>query len=903
MVKGGDPGLGRTVHVLGAGGCIRDWLVSPAWSWPCDDLSDLLEADGSPWGPEGRWVLTNGPDVAALKERLYARHPLDTDQAMPEIVEGGPVFWSGPGAAAGLSGAWRRHRTGADGLVDWSEFCFTPQYRLAVAGVTLEVDQPEWRTIEVASTGPVALWAGGGLVGVFSDFAYMEPVSHEARIRLGSGTTDLFVASWQVAFREVRHVVRVAVHGLPVRVVVASPGADEAVSAIAERVLDSVGIDSWALKDGKAMLTGPVAGAFRVSSNDRLPVRVVFEGGRAIVDVAGASPEGFSGASMLTTGETVLGIGIDDDRSPLRRELRVAVLPRHHRPVPDGAGPKAWRAEVLEHAAGTPPSVARALAARFLGHEVPLRPEDLQVALAMIGDRADCADFQAVGLMRLWHDLPAGDWPPGLRDSVHDALVGFKYWIDQPGLDAMCYFTENHQFVFHTAEILAGEAFAAERFKNTGWTGAEHAAHGRTLALEWLRRKIEGGFSEFDSNAYMAIDTLALVSLVDYAADSTIRTQAEALLDKLLFTLAANSWHGIHGAAHGRSYAQMLRSSRFEETAPIMWALWGTGTLNPAVLPPTAVATSRCYRLPELIRSVATDFDAPWWGRQVYRGELRFEHDLLRRPYQSDVRIWRTADAMLASVQDYRSGLPGLQEHVWGATLAPEVQVFATWPASSSDSSSARPNAWAGQLILPRARQHRDSVLVVYPPRGAAPGSTHVWFPAARMDETVSQGSWLIGRVGKGYAAVACAGGLEPLRAGQGAGQEWLPRGDGLSYVATVGCETLDGSMSRFVAGLGEPDFAPSGEEPGVAWKARDGRSLMLGWSGAFLVDQACPDLDDLGRPDPGPHLDNPACTVAFGSQVLEASHKGHRLVIDLQGGRRLEPASFLDTEEAGHGA
>jgi hypothetical protein len=43
---------GRTVHALGRGGVILDWLVSPAWRSPCDDLGALLAAAGSPWGDE-----------------------------------------------------------------------------------------------------------------------------------------------------------------------------------------------------------------------------------------------------------------------------------------------------------------------------------------------------------------------------------------------------------------------------------------------------------------------------------------------------------------------------------------------------------------------------------------------------------------------------------------------------------------------------------------------------------------------------------------------------------------------------------------------------------------------------------------------------------------------------------
>ena len=105
------PSNGRTTHLLSVTGSVRDWLVRPvlAAPVPAEDLG--LAAAGSPWGPEGRWVLTNGPDVTPLKRRLYLARPLSLDASVPEVVEG-------PG--------FRRIHTGADGLVDWSEFCFTP---------------------------------------------------------------------------------------------------------------------------------------------------------------------------------------------------------------------------------------------------------------------------------------------------------------------------------------------------------------------------------------------------------------------------------------------------------------------------------------------------------------------------------------------------------------------------------------------------------------------------------------------------------------------------------------------------------------------------------------------------------------------------------------------------------
>ncbi len=882
----------RTVHGLGADGSIRDWLVGPSWPTPCDDLAEVLSGSGSPWGDDGRWTLTNGPDVAPLKQRLYERHPLVTGQDLPELVAGNEVRWHSPFGGTDRA-VLQRWRCEEDGLLDWSAFCYVPEYRHAVAGAVLEVDQAEWRTIEVASTGPVALWVGGTLVGVYPEISYMEPVARPVRVRLASGTTPLVLATWQVAFREVRHIARVRIGGLPVRVVVPSPGADEVASAIAERALESLACESWALRDGVVRLRGPEGLALRVR-HDAGETRLRLVGGAASFSLESAEPadDGIRPeASMLSTGESVLRISVDDERCPVERSLRVARLPQH-RDQPVVHDPSRWRDELLAYVAATPPTLARALAVFVSAGGAPT-DEDLGQALGMVGSRADTADFQCVGLLQLWHRVPEAAWPGTLRQRVRSAVLEYKYWIDQPGLDAMCYFTENHQLVYHVAELLAGEAFPGEVFANSGWLGAEHARHGRGLALEWMRRKLHGGFSEFDSNAYVAIDALALVSLVDHAEEPEVAGMAEALLDKLLFTLGCNSWRGIHGAAHGRSYAQMLHSSRFEETAPIMWALFGRGALNGAVLPAVCLATSLRYVLPEVVRAVADTPAAPWWGRQVYRGSYRLHHDLLERGYASDLRVWKSAHAMLASVQDYRSGLPGLQEHVWGVTLAPEVQVFATNPATSSESPSARPNAWAGERLLPRARQHEDCVVSVYPALASASSPpTHVSFPASFMDEVLQAGPWLAGRVGDGYVAVACDGGLHARQAGQGAGEEWFPNGDGLAYVATVGDAARDGSFPAFVSALGSPEFTVDRGERSVRYVTRHGVELRLAWSGSFLVAGRDLDLSEDGTPATASHLENPACRTSFGDVRLVAELAGHSLVLDLVEGRRLVPAS-----------
>lgn len=891
-----DP-TNRTVHTTDADGTVHDWLVSPVWAAPCEDLEDFLPADGEPWG-DGRWVLTNGPDVGMLKERLAQAHPIDTSQPLDAPVEGGKVQWAAGGSA--YEGAWRRVRTGTDGLLDWSAFCFTPEYRYSVASTVLEVDQSDWRTLELHTTGPFVLWLDGQVILQGSRVSYMEPEVHAVRVRLPSRTTTVHLATWQVAFRECRQIARLRVIGLPVRVVIPSPGADEGAARLAETVLARIGSPSWAQEGSEAALMAPAGVSLRVRVGENSPWQ------RVQADAAGKATyrldqapeeedEGgdvarSAGASMLSSGESIVEVGVDDPRCPQTVRMRVAVVPplSAERASNDKAY---WRDEVLRHVAGygegsiREPGVAGLLARYALDSTTTVRAEDLQSSLHRILTRGDCADFEVVSLLLAWHWIPEDRWPAQLRQEVAEAIVGMKYWITQPGLDAMCYFTENHQFVWHVAEILAGETFPDAVFPVDGRTGSEHAAEARSQAAGWLTRKLRGGFSEFDSNAYLAIDSYALCALVEIGKDAALITAARTLLDKVLVTLASNSWRGTHGAAHGRSYVHTLRSSRFEETSPILRLIAGVGTLNDAVLPVTALALARNYAIPDVVRELAGHEPEEWWGRQVYKGNLAFERDLLDRPYRSDLRVWRTPDVMLSSVQDYRAGLPGLQEHIWGATLGRELQVFVTHPANSDTGSSARPNAWAGHRILPRVHQHRNALIHLQRFTTTDPvRTTHLWLPVAQTDEYIRQGEWIAARRGDGYVAIATPGGVRPVLEGETAWQEWLPADGGAAWITVVGRNSTDGDFREWAERLAASQILwhPRGSaDPGVRFERADEPSMEVTFETAFLLDGVPVGIVD-GVPEHEPHLDNPAVRLEFGDARAEVTWNGATLAIEM---------------------
>jgi hypothetical protein len=893
----------RTIHTLDGHGFIRDWLISPAWIQPANDLDALLKAHGDPFGKDGRWVLTNGPDIAPLKEKIYQRRPFHSVQKISDIVEFGPMTWIAPGGRKTDQGDWKRIHTGDDGYVDWSHFSYTPEYRHSLMATQIEVDQPEWRTISIESQGPVQVWINGELLLTAEKFGYMQPLKHEIRTLLPSGISTLVISQWQISLREVRHAVRVRVIGLPVRVVIPSPGADEYASVIAERELNSLSTERWARETDEVIFRGSPNLRIRVKERGKpgagLPITLKKGVGKVKVEdlrsearnsakKSDGSIDGDVTATMLDTGEIFLEVKVDSENCPVTRVFRSARVPERVRTTVPKSSPSVWRREVLEHVASNYASSARALARLNLDPSYVVTEEDLKSALTMITSRADCADFEAVGLVHILHRFPESQWESGLREQTKKALLDFKYWIDQPGLDAMCYFTENHQFVWHTAEHLIGDFFKKEKFSNANMSGAEHSRHGHDMALEWLVRKLEGGFSEYDSNAYLAIDTLALVSMLEFSPSLEIRKYSEALLDRLLFSLASNSWRGIHGAAHGRSYTTTLRSSRFEETAPIMWAMWGMGALNSAVLPVTTLITSTRYELPPMIRKVAQSLDKTWSARQCYRGKYRFTSDLLERPYSSDLKVWRTSYGMLSSVQDYRSGLPGLQEHVWGFTLSTEVQVLATYPAASSHASSVRPNAWAGHLVLPRVRQENNVVLSIFPQLvDFVPEKSHLWFPTPWMDDYLVDDVWIAGQVGKAFIAVATPGGFLDIPSGDTAKQEWIPRGRGQLYVAVLEERRGSRNLKAFLKSLKRPSF--DDDAMAIDWKY--GKRYQLEWDKPFLINQESTDID-AGIPEVPPRLENPAVTVGALDSVLNARFNGERLTIDITQGLRIAPTS-----------
>lgn len=238
---------------------------------------------------------------------------------------------------------------------------------------------------------------------------------------------------------------------------------------------------------------------------------------------------------------------------------------------------------------------------------LPVLDAALYRELREIDERHDCSDFTMSGVLRLLYQYSEAGISENLLAAARQTVLDFKYWPDEPGIDSMCTWSENHHILFSSAGYLAGQLYPDEVFRNSGWTGREQMERHRARVMKWLEMRYRTGFSEWLSNVYYDEDIAALVNLVDFADDHEISSSAEKVLDLLLADIALNSFHGLFGSTHGRSYFKNKTSGAHESTASTSKLLFGKGVFNAGNMSCTALALSTRYRMPQVLYNIAND--------------------------------------------------------------------------------------------------------------------------------------------------------------------------------------------------------------------------------------------------------------------------------------------------------
>lgn len=255
---------------------------------------------------------------------------------------------------------------------------------------------------------------------------------------------------------------------------------------------------------------------------------------------------------------------------------------------------------------------------------LPTDERRISASLERIRARGDCADFDLSGAIRLLYQF--GDRPLLSRralGTVRQCVLDFKYWPDEPGVDSMCTWSENHHILFSSAEYLAGQLYPDRVFTNSGQNGRQKMERARQRVARWLDLRYRTGFSEWLSHVYYVEDMVALLNLVDFARDEEIAKKATMVLDLMLLDMALSHFQGTFASTHGRSYFPAKTDGTIEGTAAIYGLQFGLNSLTGPNMAAVALALSPRYRMPAVLGEVAIQTPEELENRQ--RMGLRLE--------------------------------------------------------------------------------------------------------------------------------------------------------------------------------------------------------------------------------------------------------------------------------------
>jgi hypothetical protein len=341
---------------------------------------------------------------------------------------------------------------------------------------------------------------------------------------------------------------------------------------------------------------------------------------------------------------------------------------------------------------------------------------------------------------------------------------------------------------------------------------------------------------------------------------------AAVVLDKLAFTMALNSFNGVFGSTHGRSYTSLILSGRDERTSGISRLLWGQGALNDRITGSVALASALSYELPGLVEAIALDQPPQLWNRERHAGQREEWCDRDSDAWEVNKVTYKTPDYMLASAQDYRPGEKGSQQHIWQATLSPDAVVFTNHPVCVHDENDLRPNFWSGNGVLPRVAQYKETLIALYRlPDDDWMGWSHAYFPVALFDDFQMHDGWAFGRKGDGYIALTAANGLNLQERGLWAYREIRSPGLHNIWLCHMGRKAEDGDFSSFINTIlaNPPRFDELTNRLAVQFQTPRGEHLAFDWQGPLLRN---------GNPEPitgFPHYDNPYCQADLPSEEM----------------------------------
>ena len=193
-------------------------------------------------------------------------------------------------------------------------------------------------------------------------------------------------------------------------------------------------------------------------------------------------------------------------------------------------------------------------------------------------NRFDCADFRAQMLFKIYKDCKER-LSDKSKELIRNTFLDFKYFMDEPGDDSMCYWSENHLLLFAVSEYLAGQEWHDEVFTNDKKTGREHMQKAKIRIDAWMEQRFNFGFSEYLSNNYLAEDISPMANYIAYSEDKKSVEQMKIIMDILWLDVALNSVNNRFVAVSSRMYgnnkASNITGNSIQAAMNLLWGADG----------------------------------------------------------------------------------------------------------------------------------------------------------------------------------------------------------------------------------------------------------------------------------------------------------------------------------------
>ena len=170
----------------------------------------------------------------------------------------------------------------------------------------------------------------------------------------------------------------------------------------------------------------------------------------------------------------------------------------------------------------------------------------------------------------------------------------------------MCYWSENHQILFASAEYLIGQLYPDTVFPNSGLTGKQHMEKARKRMLDWFEMRWNYGFIEFYSGVYYKEDIGALINLIDFAEDEELVIKSQIIMDLLFYDVASQNLNTMFVSVSGRAYEGNRKGGPDATLGGLTRYFWGDGKKLGAGMM-YGMMVSENYTLPPVLAEIARD--------------------------------------------------------------------------------------------------------------------------------------------------------------------------------------------------------------------------------------------------------------------------------------------------------